>query len=694
VARGAVLREATAGLLLFGVLAGRADLEQAGAKALAELSARGYARIDAAAPVRVYPLESDAGAAPAHAGRWRPGVVALRPDPTGGETAAVYLRHELMHEASFRTCRGKLRAWTEEAAAIAFSGETLVPREVSADALAHLRVAARVDAIDAASYATLRALVAMHGWPDAPCAESTTIAALVRARDGDAGALASIVVSVASGRVLETSGDVDAPAPPGSVLKLPFAAALDADDPARLGEALARSDTEALLLRRGGFHLDRFVRLLAPVAGARRHLPAALDDDTAWRSLLGERRADGGYAVEASLRELALVVRSALLVRPEAFAGLVENGRLSGSTLEKAATDDKERVRRLRALAKTGTVSTAQGEPLGGHLVLAWPAPRPRYVAVLRKGGVRGAGVLAAARDRLERWRDVFSPDDGDVRVRLFTPVDAGAVRLAEPCPGIDVGGATPGHTTTCGELRFTTDAPGARRERIVRGIVERTGERIVLVTDPESYADGVLDAEAADLHGAARAALRAVVVWDGVHGAGRHPDDHALCDTTHCMVFRGLAPGTVAPHDPAVDPALLRRLDEASRARAEPWLPFSKGGEAPWSRRTAASALARIVHEPLVLAVARERTRTGDVVFHLTYAEGVETLPCDVVRKALALPSCPARVVRDDDGWIFEGLGEGHGLGLDVARARRLASEGRSALEILEDAYGAAARE
>src|SRR6185295_58858 len=118
---------------------------RAGATALAELSARGYARIDATTPVRVYPLESGADAEPGHAARWRPGVIALRPDPVGGEPATVYLRHELMHEASFRTCRGRLRQWAEEAAAIAFSGERLIARDVSDDALEHLRAAARLD---------------------------------------------------------------------------------------------------------------------------------------------------------------------------------------------------------------------------------------------------------------------------------------------------------------------------------------------------------------------------------------------------------------------------------------------------------------------------------------------------------------------------------------------------------------------
>jgi hypothetical protein len=679
-----VLHEATAGLLLFGALVGRADLERAGATALAELAARGYAISSAARPIHVYPLESGADAEPGQAGRWRPGVIAIRPDPAGGEPATVYLRHELMHEASFRTCASRLPAWTEEAAAIAFSGETPAAGDVSQAALEQLRAAVRLEAIDAASYRTLRTLVATYGWPEGRCAVSAPLATLLGPRDRPEATFASVVVSVASGRVLETSGDVDAPMPPGSLLKIPYAAALDVADPAGVGDELARSDTQALLARRAAFHLDRYARLLAPIDASRRTLPSSLDDAT-WPALVGERTPDGGYPVQATPIELARVVRAALLTRPELFTALAHNGTIPGSTLEGLEGELRDALGRLDALAKTGTISTARGAPLGGHLVLAWPAARPRYVAVLRKNGVRGAGVVGPARDRIERWRTAFAPDDAEVRVRLFTRLDARAVALSEPCPGFDT---ARGRTTTCGELRFTTDAPGARPERIVRGLLERTNDRVVLVTDAESYADGVVDAEAADLGGAARAALRAVVVWNGVHGVDRHPDDRALCDTTHCMVFRGLAPGTTPPRDAPVDPALLHWLDEAARLRPEPWLPFSKGGETAWSRRIDGATLARIVHEPLVLSVARERTRAGDVTFHLTYAEGVETLPCDVLRKRIPLPSCPARVVADGDAWVFDGIGEGHGVGLDVERARRLAREGRSALEILHDAY------
>ena len=117
-----VLCEAVAGLLLLGILGSRPDLEQAASTALHDLEALGYAKIDASDPVRVYPLESGSTTEPNRASVWRPGTIALRPGPTGGEPAGFYLRHELMHEASYRSCHGSLPLWAEEAAAIAFAG--------------------------------------------------------------------------------------------------------------------------------------------------------------------------------------------------------------------------------------------------------------------------------------------------------------------------------------------------------------------------------------------------------------------------------------------------------------------------------------------------------------------------------------------------------------------------------------------
>jgi hypothetical protein len=682
------LREVVAGLLLFGMLVGRADIESAGGAALNELVERGYAAIGAENPVRVYPLALGVHAEAHQAAAWRPGVISLRPDPAGSRTASVYLRHELMHEASFRTCAGKLPLWAEEAAAIAFAGEAADSGDVNPRALDHLHEAARLDVpLDTAAYQALARLVAQHGWPREPCAQSDVIAALLAPARAAGTPLAYVVASMISGRVLESAGDTISRWPPGSLLKIPFAAALDAGDDRRLGEALARSDPVALLDQRGTFRHDRFDFLLSPLR--RPPLPEPIDESD-WHALLGERDRGGAFPTEASLEELALVVRAALLTQPARFTELRRNGELPGSTLLQADPAVRTEIARLRAVAKTGTVSNARGEPVVGHLAIAWPAEQPAYVAVLRKGGLRGAAVANAARSLIRHWREEYPPDRGEVHVRMFSLLRTEDVELVEPCPGVEVrrDGANL-RTTTCGELRLRTAAPGARADRVVRGLLEKGAERWLLITDFESYADAVLDAEAADLQGEARAALRAVIAWNGMHGSARHPDDRALCDTTHCMVFLGLPPQSAAAVGPRTGSAALMQLDALSRKRSITWFPFSRGGSEPWSRSIDDSALADALHEEFVVDVTRERTRNGEVVFHLTYPGNAEVVPCDVLRKALGLPSCPSRVSHEAGAWRFDGTGSGHGLGLDIERARELAVAGHGATEILRDAYG-----
>src|SRR5262245_1485949 len=339
---GFVAREACAGLLLFGALVGRADLEDAGCRALRDLAARGFVVADADSPVRVYPLEHTTAPIDGNrAAAWRPGVVSLRPDPAGREPAGTYLRHELMHEASFRTCGGRLPLWAEEAAAIAFSGEAPEDGDVIPRALDHLRDAVRLDApLDATSYRVLSHLVVRHGWPPEPCATAPAIVAILAPERPVASALAYVVASVVSGRLLEAAGDTDSRWPPGSLMKIPYAAALADRDPRRVGEALARSDTDEMLRLRDAFRADRFALVMTPVAAPRVPPPGA--DEREWRALVGERGPDGSYAVQASLAELAQVVRAALLVEPGYYTALRENGALAGSTL--AGAEEAARV--------------------------------------------------------------------------------------------------------------------------------------------------------------------------------------------------------------------------------------------------------------------------------------------------------------------------------------------------------------
>ena len=117
--------------------------------------------------------------------------------------------------------------------------------------------------------------------------------------------------------------------------------------------------------------------------------------------------------------------------------------------------------------------------------------------------------------------------------------------------------------------------------------------------------------------------------------------------------------------------------LDQLAAGRKRDWLPFSKGGSEPWVRAVSVPGLRHAVGEPSILDIRRQRTRTGSIVIHLMYGETEETVPCEVFRNRLKLPSCP-EVIRYDEGqdlWHFSGIGEGHGEGLSIARAAALAN-------------------
>ncbi|GAB6139860.1 hypothetical protein JCM14076_05890 [Methylosoma difficile] len=115
--------EAGSALLFIGLFSQQADLQQAGDAALKQLASYGYQIPNASEPVRVFAAATQARFGTHHAGAWRPGGIYLRDQPEGGLAMAVYLRHELFHEASYRTCNGRWPEWAEEAAAMHFSGE-------------------------------------------------------------------------------------------------------------------------------------------------------------------------------------------------------------------------------------------------------------------------------------------------------------------------------------------------------------------------------------------------------------------------------------------------------------------------------------------------------------------------------------------------------------------------------------------
>lgn len=690
VKQGCRLFEAGAAILFFGALTLQPALHQAGSTALAELAAQGYQIPGEDDPVRIFPALTSGDFSGKHAGGWRPGTIYLRQAPQGGFDETVYLRHELFHEASHRNCKGRLPAWAEEAGAMHFSGE-LAGREAEAwpgeAELQGLKTRIRQGApLQNEDYALLARLVAIAGWPDKPCLPSPKLQALLASPD-ETGSDAYLLMSLPSGRILESGGDQAELAAPGSLLKLAYAASLSQANPGVLSAELAASDTERLLQRHAQFDPARYRLLLSPIKNNRllENVPHEQND---WQAYLGGRGGDGGFPLEASLPELALAMRSALLARPDYFKGLTRNGALPGSTLSGQAEADKQTLRQVQALAKTGTVSTADGTPLVGHLLLAWPAEHPLFLALFRQRDGSGAAILPKAASLLKQWRKTYPPRFAAVRVRLLTPTARDSWEAQSDCPE-----ASGPHSrfTVCGQFRIVSTARGSRSERIVKGILHEPdkGGAVILETDVASYADAVLTAEAQALTGTARQAMRAVVVWNASHGGHRHPESSSLCDTTHCMVFLGEKPDTPVRRGEEIDTALLDLLDKLAAESGQDWLPFSAGGDERWRWKISATELAKQFREDRILDIRRERRKDGELFIRLYYPDSEESISCEIFRNTLKLPSCPDAVVADGkQGWEFEGLGAGHGQGLSVARAQALSAAGRDAGEILIDAY------
>ncbi|HEX9052047.1 MAG TPA: hypothetical protein VF841_16065, partial [Anaeromyxobacter sp.] len=188
-------------------------------------------------------------------------------------------------------------------------------------------------------------------------------------------------------------------------------------------------------------------------------------------------------------------------------------------------------------------------------------------------------------------------------------------------------------------------------------------------------YAAGVVAAEDARARGEVRVALARVADANAAHSrhAGR-----PVCDTTHCQAFQG------TPRPTAEIRAAL-----GAPLRAAGWLPFSRGGEEPWTEARPAAAVRALLGgdaRALSFGGGRARFLAGATDGTARWEERRE-LPCEALRGPLKLPSCPARATFEEERVVFEGRGAGHGEGLDLDWARR---SGLGADAILSRAYPA----
>ena len=696
------------------------------------LAAEGLSLPQGARPIRIVPVSD---LPPREAGLSRPGIIGLRTGMAAG-ASRLALRHEVAHQVLLGACPSASGdRLFHEAFAVAVSGE--LPSWAAAEEeggylpLARaLETLARARDLDGA--ASRRALARLLS--EAPARPGRLPAALARlVPHCEAGAAwaplrpqdlaadvpsgdALVVLSRHSGEVLVAEGAAAAPLPFGSTLK-PFLLAGAARPPPELrpdltrtgwrcGEALPeRVDAPTALLRScNGWFLDwaarepEVVRLGAWGPALRALGLSALPSDAS--EAIGVRPAlrlpplglAHAYRLLAEARPDLMDVLSRN-AREGTLAGLPASAALAGVAVKSGTVLDADARPRLGLLAavtpdlvvvmvRAGRAPRAFAGELGALLARARiPAREAARVQVLGllppdqlEARCRGKGFAASAAGP-QPAPDGFAPLEP--LARLGPLVCAGGpwlVRypgLQEPRPYAGVLSWDPPPPAPA--------PPGGAPAPTPREARARRGSDLLLRTTRLAYAAGVVEAEEARLRGEARVALARVADRNGAAG-GRHPG-RPPCDTTHCQAFRGT--GATRPEDRA---ALARPLPPGR------WLPFSRGGDEPWTEERPAAAVAALLGEG-----ARELRFDGGRVSFLASGgdpgapfEERLSLPCELLRGPLKLPACPLGAAAVGDRFRFQGRGEGHGEGLDLTEARR---SGRPAAELLERAYGAAVR-
>jgi hypothetical protein len=681
----------------------------------------------APAPIR---LQRGMGLAPERNAQSKPGLVELRQNTAGvlDERLRLALRHELAHQLLWWACPAASEdRLFHEAFALGVSGELPMWREGPYQSLSvAAKELARSPAVDTprARRALARILGEDRGFPQAlsrrlrQCQDGARWAVPVTIDEladvtVKAAADATVVVSRHSGEVLLSEGEVQRALPYGSTLK-PFVVAGNAEPPPLLtprsgvqewacGQGLPKQvDGRTALLRScNGYFLDWEAR------------GGAAPDFGPWGAVLAAMGLTGKPADMAD----AIGLRSTLSLSPwgmaQAYRLLAEaRPELIEWMKDNAAQGTLSELPASAAYAgvatKTGTVRDAASRPQYGWIVavdedvvavVMRPGKMPRSFAaevpkvlarVRQRPGLEAARVqvlgLASASEVEAGCRGAgFAVEQGVPRAapqgfsRMRELVAKGpAVCLGSPwrvrVPGLPSEGRDYAGSFTWSSpppYRPPPGVPTTERERSAR-----RGSDFIFRTTRLQYTAGVVAAEDAASKGEPRIALARVVAHNERHAESRH-GGRPICDTTHCQAFLGT----------------VRVQPEEEKALALPplkwnqWLLFSQGGQEPWREVRPRGQVEALLGQ----GVAALRFAAGRVSYIRAQQEGAatfdttESLPCEVLRSALKLPSCPRTASFDGANLIFEGRGRGHGEGMDVEAAK---ASGLRSDEILERAY------
>lgn len=367
---------------------------------------------------------------------------------------------------------------------------------------------------------------------------------------------------------------------------------------------------------------------------------------------------------------------------------------------------------------KTGTLRDASSKPLHGWIV-AVGAPdesgAPAFLAALHATAVAPAALLPELRRRLEA-ADVASNVVARVQilglapfttiglacplnVQLLVRDPAGTWTLRPAGERVLSGALETGSTYACAAaplLVSFTDSKGRPKTRPYAGTLQveeprppepaealssvplraksvkaRRGSRLVLTTSERSYLESSLLSEFPNGHIETLKAL--TLVMRHQLKANRHPG-RPLCDTTHCHLYgqeEGVTPANRRTARAAV--AAVRDVelvdldppaDSTGTASERPWLTFWVGGRSLWKTTRTAAATREVLG--LSANPSGIQVVPGAVIVAIPGFAHLR-IPCELFRNQLRLPSCPTRVTTSLTRFAFEGLGDGHGAGLDL---------------------------
>ena len=250
-------------------------------------------------------------------GSWQAGRIAIRLNPEGSISFEQHLRHELQHEAQWQTCGNHAPLWAKEAAAMNFSGETIGrARPLEGAERRDLKTAVEGGPLSKLALEGLRSLLDQMGWSKEPCEIYSPLLHDILKKEPFAAKIGGgwLLMNLASGRIYEEALlDPSAILPMGSLLKIPYVAALKQEDDKKLASYLAQSATNELVPLRKKLDTNLLQRWLeplfqTPLPSQRFHL-----EELDTKVLLGESGKDHKQMFEGKQLEIARMLRLAIL---------------------------------------------------------------------------------------------------------------------------------------------------------------------------------------------------------------------------------------------------------------------------------------------------------------------------------------------------------------------------------------------